>query len=170
MIEAVKPYAELIKTNAASFGLSPAVIAAICAKESSFDPKAMRYEPNYKWLWRVSEFAGSLKITFRTEEQLQCFSYGLMQVMGANARSYGFSEYLPALLDIEKNLYFGCRHLRNLYDRFAKATPTDGWSDAIISAYNAGSPRRAGPKRWINEIYVRGVETFYNDFRSAGWV
>lgn len=169
MIEVSGYHEKLIKEAAAEHGLSAAVVAAICARESAFDADAMRFEPNYRWLWKVGENAARLKITFRTEEQLQCFSYGLAQVMGANARSCGFEEPLPRLLEPAKNLRYGCQHLRSLYDRFAKAQKPDEWSEAVVSAYNAGSPRRAGPKRWINELYVRAVEKNYKDLVAAGW-
>ena len=169
MIEVSDYHRGLILEACQNYGLSPAMVAAICAKESAFDADAMRFEANYRWLWKVSEAAARLRISFRTEEQLQCFSYGLTQVMGANARSCGFEEPLPRLLEPKKNLRYGCQHLRSLYERFAKGTPPDEWSEAVVAAYNLGSPRRAGPKRWINELYVRGVEKFYNDFRAAGW-
>jgi soluble lytic murein transglycosylase-like protein len=169
MIEISVYHEKIIKESAAAFGLSAAMVAAICMKESAFDADAMRFEANYRWLWRVGENAAKLKITFRTEEQLQCFSYGLMQVMGANARSCAFEGPLPHLLDPTKNLRYGCQHLRSLYDRFAKTKPTNQWDEAIVAAYNLGSPRRAGPKRWINELYVRGVEKFYQELCAKGW-
>ena len=124
----------LIVDAAKAFQLSPAVVAAICAKESAFDADAMRFEANYRWLWKVGENAARLKITFRTEEQLQCFSYGLMQLMGANSRACNFLEPLPHLLEPVKNLRYGCQHLRSLYDRFAKQSPSDTWNEGVNTA------------------------------------
>jgi len=170
MIEISEFHTQIIKEAAAAHGLSPAMLAAVCAKESAFDADAMRYEATYRWLWKVGENAARLKITFRTEEQLQCFSYGLMQVMGANARSSGFLEPLPRLLEPRKNLFYGCRHLQSLYRRFARSKPSDQWDESVVAAYNAGSPRRAGPQRWINELYVRDVEKFHKAYRAAGWL
>jgi len=159
----------LILEQAGKFGVEPALIAAICQRESDFNADAMRLEDGYRWLWRVGENAGRLKITFRTEEKLQSFSYGLMQLMGATARSCGFLEPLPVLLDPQKNLEFGCRYLMSLFDRFGKLGKNveAGWCDAVVAAYNAGSPRRVNNLKFVNEGYVRAVEGFYKEFATG---
>lgn len=171
MTEVTKELEAMIRLAAAERGLSPALVAAICAQESSLDPDAMRHEANYRWLWKVGENAARLKITFRTEEQLQSFSYGIMQIMGSTARSCGFSEPLQKLSEPRKSLFYGCKYLFSLFERFDRDEPKTAakWSDVAVAAYNAGSPRRIGPKRFVNENYVRSVEKFYQEFRGKGW-
>lgn len=158
----------LIFAQAGKFDLHPALLAAICKQESDFNADAMRLEDGYRWLWRVGENASRLKITFRTEEKLQSFSYGLCQLMGATARSCGFLDPLPDLLNPETNLEYGCRYIVSLFDRFGGLGKNvqAGWCDAVVAAYNAGSPRRVNNLKFVNEHYVRSVEGFYKEFEA----
>ena len=159
----------LIISQAETFGIQPALLAAICKQESDFNADATRLEDGYRWLWRVGENASRLKITFRTEEKLQSFSYGLCQIMGATARSCGFTEPMHRLLEPKTNLEYGCRYLVSLFERFGKIGKNvpPGWSDAVVAAYNAGSPRRVNNLKFVNENYVRSVEAFYKELTGV---
>lgn len=75
--------------------------------------------------------------------------------MGAVAREYGFRGWLSSLCDPEINLRYGCKHLKNLERRFLV---TYGW-EGVVSAYNAGSPRRKGKSLWENQTYVNKIHT-----------
>lgn len=80
-------------------------------------------------------------------------SWGLLQVMGAVAREYGFKRHFPALCDPEEGLEYGLQHFARLRDRFIV---TDGW-DGVIAAYNAGSPRRDDEGLFVNQRYLEKV-------------
>jgi Transglycosylase SLT domain len=110
------PYADLINETATAARLNPALLAAIVAAESAFDPRA-----------RSARGA-----------------YGLMQVMPATWREIGGTpDCRPASLDVEAapacmdrpeaNLAVGAAYLRRLADRF------NGDMVLAVAAYNAGT-------------------------------
>ena len=49
------------------------------------------------------------------EVQMQCTSWGLMGIRGADARKLGFTGWLTELCDPATNLEWGCRHLKHMY-------------------------------------------------------
>jgi hypothetical protein len=110
------PYADLINRTAAAARLNPALLAAVVATESGFDPRA-----------RSSRGA-----------------YGLMQVMPGTWRDMGGTAdcrvtpaappAAPACMeDARANLAIGAAYLRRLVDRF------DGNIVLAVAAYNAGA-------------------------------
>lgn len=121
----------IIEKAAKRHGLNPFLVQAVVRKESSLNPDAVRYEPNYRWLYRPETFNDALGITVETESELQKFSWGLMQVMGAVAREYGFHGPLPKLCRPDYGLEYGCRHLRGYLKRF-------GELEKALAAYNGG--------------------------------
>lgn len=147
-ITAIKDYDKLIAAacDAANrAGIDPALVCALCAVESNWNPLAMRYEPRFydRYVAPISEkslrsrnpwmAAGGLP-TLDTERRLLSFSYGLMQVMGQTARENGFDgQWLGALLIPSENLEIGCRYLSRKLTAWSEV-------DDAISAYNAGSP------------------------------
>lgn len=163
----------LIQAAAAGSGLPPVLIGALVEQESRGNPWAWNPEPHYSYLWDVKRRGPFRSLTpaeiaserppadFPTlggdrdqEWWAQQASWGLMQVMGAVARECGYREpYLPALLDPQTNLEYGCRHLANLKRRFFNG---HGW-DGVIAAYNAGSPRMDETEQYVNQNYVDQV-------------
>ena len=129
----------LIQRVVAAPGLDWRLVTAIVRTESGGNPHAMRYEPNYVYLERPDDFAKQLGTTLLTETMLQCFSFGLMQVMGGTARSLGFKDELVKLCDPELGLQWGCLLLARLTNKYQN-TPD------ILAAYNGGSPRKSGGK------------------------
>lgn len=141
----------------------PYLVGALVMQESAGDAMAVRYEAGYRWLYQPEIFARANKITIATEEVLQACSWGLMQCMGANFRQLGYSGPLPAVVDIETNLDFGLRFLTGLAKRYDKHG-----IDAVIAAYNAGSPRRAADgKSFVNQSYVDSVNAHIREFRCG---
>lgn len=134
-------YRELIERKAEKYGLPWPLVMAVVDVESSGNPWAYRYEPAYQWL--VGQGLTP------TEQMAQRTSWGLMQVMGAVAREYGFKGWLTELCQPDVGLEYGCRHLKRYADRYRN------WLDAI-AAYNAGSPRKAGDV-YVNQSYVDKV-------------
>lgn len=140
-----------IKQIASHFNLEPNLIAAIIQKESGGDPFAIRYEPNFKYLLEPKIWAKKMRVTEATETQLQKFSFGLCQIMGATARDLEFSGPFALLFEIEENLFYGCKYLA---DRFGKYK---GNKIKAIAAYNAGSPRYNDQGVLVNLPYVHDV-------------
>ena len=135
---------------AKSFNLDPTLVAAIVAVESGSHPDKVRYEPGYRWIFKPEDFAKALNITLDTEKVLQSCSWGLMQIMGATARQHGFKEDMPVLCHPEKNLFYGCKHLKSLVNKYPIQT------DAI-AAYNAGTPKEMANGKYFNQQYIDKV-------------
>lgn len=145
-------------------GLPTRLVDAIIEVESDGNPYAARHEPHYRWLWDVSkglpyratdtpdQFPSILPASSHTEYHLQKTSLGLMQIMGATARQMGFhGPFLTALCDADTGVEYGCKYLAHLNRRFGGRG-----LDAVVAAYNAGTPRRyAGV--FVNQDYVDAV-------------
>jgi len=154
-------HAPNIEKAARLYGLDPHLVAAICVTESSLDERAMRFEPNYQWLFKADKFAREWRTDLKTEVALQRFSYGLMQIMGATARELGFDAFLPNLCKPEVGLFWGCKYFAILLNRH-------GDRDKAIVSYNAGSPRWDASKgEWENQVYLDKVLARYREFKSA---
>lgn len=141
---------EIIIKKANKYRLPPQLVRAIIKVESSNNNYAIRYEKNYRWLYKPEKFAGALQ-TLDTEKYMQKCSLGLMQVMGAVAREHGCDDtFLSKLFDPEINLEYGCKYLSILKRRFGDMTD-------CIAAYNAGSPRKLDDGSYVNQKYVDRV-------------
>ena len=132
---------ELLKAEVPAYGLPWEAVYAFVMTESSGNEYAMRHEPQYKWLFGHTHSP--------TERMGQMTSWGLMQVMGAVAREYGFSGHFPALCDPKIGLQYGMKHLKKYYNKH------QNWPDTI-AAYNAGHPKRIDGK-YENQAYVDKV-------------
>ncbi|MEP7328230.1 MAG: lytic transglycosylase domain-containing protein [Betaproteobacteria bacterium] len=102
-------YAKLIDANAKTFGLDPALVKAMIAVESAFEPQAVSPK-------------GAL---------------GLMQIMPATGERYGVvatakRTLQQQLFDPATNLRVGTRYMRDLMQRF------DQDLSLALAAYNAG--------------------------------
>lgn len=142
------------------YRLDPRVIMAVVRVESAGNPLAVRYEPDYRYLVSPDVWAKRLGLSTATETAMQRMSFGVMQVMGAVAREYGFDGNLLSLVkDPLQALRYGVHHLASMYDRFGpkSAQGLRDFDEAAVAAYNAGSPRRGGNGRWVNEGYVKKV-------------
>lgn len=149
---------DFILHYADDFDLPVKMVYAIVQVESAHELYAWRVEPAYRYLVDVktrkpfriltrderaserapTDFPYFPHISSRdTEWWGQQCSWGPMQVMGAVAREYGFTGYLPALCG-EQGVMYGCMHLKRLWDRWGDEFGKSG----AIAAYNAGSPRK----------------------------
>ena len=141
-----------IREVSSAEGVDPYLVAAMIMVESGGNYYAARYEPNYKYLYKVQEFATLNKITYFTEEVLQKTSFGALQVLGANCREMGYNKdltRLPGLL----GLVYGCRFLNHLQKRYHI-------QDDAIASYNAGSPIKTLSGEYKNQAYVDKVSGF----------
>lgn len=136
-------YATLIETSARANGLDPALVKAIVAVESAFDPRA------------VSD-KGAL---------------GLMQVLPETGERYGVTgdarrSAAEKLFDPAINLRIGTRYLRDLLARF-----TNDLSLAL-AAYNAGEGAVATRNNRVPPFaetrdYVKLVQQLYAIYRTS---
>jgi hypothetical protein len=148
---------------AVEFDLDPHLIQAICLIESSNDPRKARFEPSYlkhQRFHRAEFFKTKLGQTLETEEMMQCFSWGPMQVMGVVARELGFDGYLTELAQLRPGMRVGCLVLQNLVRRFGQHEPD------IIASYNGGSPRHLVNGQYFNQEYVDKVSEALKALRS----
>lgn len=131
-------------------GLDWRLVAAIVSCESDGQTHAIRYERHYKWLFRPELYAEKRSVPIEQERLEQMTSWGLMQVMGAVAREYGLEGPCGQMLEPQLGLDYGCRHLKNYYERFSD------WNDAI-SSYNQGNPGKRDDGTYRNQAYVDKV-------------
>jgi soluble lytic murein transglycosylase-like protein len=133
-------YAGLIESSAASNGLDPALVKAVIAVESAFDPLA----------------------------QSPKGAIGLMQVLPETGERYGVAgdarrSTAQKLFDPATNLRIGARYLRDLLARFSNDLPL------ALAAYNAGEgmigAHRGVPPFVETREYNRLVQQFYALYR-----
>lgn len=151
--EAIKKYAEQYKLN-------PAIVYGVCKKESTMNPAAVRYESGYRWLYKP-EVTRPKFCSVSTEANMQSCSWGIMQVMGAVYREYGYTDWLSMVTgDIETQIKYGCMHLAKQLKRF-------GTIDAALSAYNAGSPIVEKNGKFKNQEYVNEVLSYSREYKES---
>ena len=150
---------QMIVEAAEDRALDPAIVYGVCRQESALNPLAIRFEPNYKWLWKPKEVKPQT-CSLDTERALQKMSFGLMQVMGAVFRECGYKGWLTEIIakpDIQ--LSYGCKHL-------AKKIQKYGLERGIL-AYNSGSPRKNSDGAYINQYYLDNVMKFKAAFSDT---
>lgn len=141
-----------IKEAAEQEGVEYHLLLALCTVESSLTPTAIRFEPNYKWVYQTATFAKKLNISQDTETACQRFSYGLGQVMGAVCREYGFTDHLMELFsNYRLSLKYSAKHLA----KYLKANK--GNVENAVASYNAGSVRKTATGQFENQAYVDKV-------------
>ena len=143
----------IVADIAPTFDLPPRIVEAVISVESNWQIYAWNPEPRYRWLWdvvRKTSYRLSSEQAARKEPPKdfpvlagdrdqewwgQQASWGLLQIMGANARWLGYEEpYLPALCEPHVNIEYGCRLLAYYAEKFFK---THGWR-GVFMAYNGG--------------------------------
>jgi soluble lytic murein transglycosylase-like protein len=137
----VRRYESLIETHARSNGLDPALVKAVVAVESGFDPLAVSPKG----------------------------AVGLMQVVPATGERYGLiadarKSIAGKLLDPATNVRIGTRYLRDLLARFANDV------SLALAAYNAGEGnvalhRNSIPPFAETRDFVKLVQQVYASYR-----
>lgn len=145
---------DLITEIATAKGLDTPLLTAVVIHESSGNPWAWNPEPRYRYMWDVKAKGPFRHLTAaenasatpppdfhslagdRDQEWWgQRASWGLIQVMGAVARQYGFEGlYLTQLTDPRLGLTYGAVHLTTLLRR------AQGRRSDALAMYNAGDP------------------------------
>lgn len=145
---------------AVDHGIDPSLALAIADHESNgIKQFSARFEPKYKWLFNPDRFASKYVISLETEQMLQRFSYGPMQVMGATARWLGFEDPLPALIYVENSVKYGIMYLKKMLEKYPKEL------DAI-AAYNRGHVAKLENGFYKNQPYVDAVKKKLDKIRS----
>lgn len=164
-------FADLTLSASRNYGVPAVLLDAFIEVESGGQTLSWNPEPRYRYLWDVKRrapFRALLEAEIASkvppkdfpclagdrdqEFWAQCASWGLLQVMGAVARECGYEgPYLTALTVPGTGIAFGAQHLAKLVKRYRPM----GWP-AVISAYNAGSPRIAPGTggAFENQVYV----------------
>ena len=150
---------EIIQRYSKLFIADEILVQAIIKKETNWVPCRTRYEPGWRYFYNPAKYAQHLFITIDTEKVLQAQSWGLMQIMGSVARELGFDDYMPKLIEPENGLMFGIKKLSQLSFKY------DDIRD-VISAYNAGEPKKIGGLRYINQEYVDDVMNNYAIYKQ----
>lgn len=177
---------------AGRYDLDPDLVQAIVEQESGYDPAAWNPEPRYRWLWDVRANTKFRALTLAEiaaksppadfhalagdadqEWVAQQASWGLMQIIGANAREHGFrGSYLPELTrDVALNLDVGCRIFAE-HVAWVARFPYAGLESAraawarrkALAAYNAG---RAGTSSDAAQGYAVGVLARWDRIRKG---
>jgi hypothetical protein len=131
-------YNGMIQKSTALYGLEFNLIKAIVKTESNYNPRALRFEPKYKWLYSVKECASILRIDVFTLEMMQKTSWGLTQIMGAIyfekiASKPKEMDFASVLLDPEVNISLCCQIVAGII----KKHKTNDVS-IIYDLYNSG--------------------------------
>lgn len=139
----LKKYAALVDQAAHEFALEPALLKAVMAAESGFDPGAVSPK-------------GAI---------------GLMQIMPATAERYGLSgdhkkPLAQKLTDPRTNIRLGARYLRDLRNMFPSRP------DLVIASYNAGEGAVQKYNNQIPPFpetrnYVQLVRQFYQLYKPT---
>ena len=153
---------DLIHLMADRHGLDRNFLCALVMKESGGNARAVRYEPHFKYFYFAREYAEKLGVTCETETQLQKFSYGLGQVMGAVARERGYKGELILLAsDAGLGLEFACLQLAWLKERVG------GNEARLFASYNGGlGVSRLPSGMYSNQRYVDQACAFLRELRQ----
>jgi hypothetical protein len=156
-----KDQVEVARKVAQAHGLDPDLVCAVIYVESNWNSWSVRHEPMYKYLFHPRICADKFGIpSVNTETFLQMTSFGLMQVMGAVAREYGFDGWLTELCIPELGLEYGCKHLKKKLDLYG------GNEMKAAAAYNAGSVRyEPSGVNFINQGYTNKVHAKLHELR-----
>lgn len=118
----------LIWEAAGRYSLDPLLLKALVAKESGFNPAALRPEPS-----------------------IGDASRGLAQVLYKTATWLGYRGDPDGLFDPATSLEYGAKYLAYQAGRYAGSPTFDG---DLYAAYNAGSVRRTASGAYINQAVV----------------
>src|SRR5580765_127213 len=118
---------QLARDAATQNVLDPATVCAVCEKESTWNPWAVRFEPAF-----YDRYTKPMHLT-DTEEYTRAISWGLMQIMGETAREFGFvARFVSGLCDPATGLLYGCLKLKRCFDN------AGGDTSIALSHYNGG--------------------------------
>lgn len=159
-----EPLQPLIETYAGKHHLPPEIVFGIVLTESAGNPWAIRFEPAFldRYVPDDPELFGPVSV--ETERIARATSWGPMQIMGQVARERGFERaFLSALCQPDLGIDMGCAQLAYFRSRFE----AEHGFDAVIAAYNAGSPRYTDDGAFVNQTYLDKVMHYAEQFKPG---
>jgi soluble lytic murein transglycosylase-like protein len=121
----------LAKKYGAKYNLAFFYVAAVCEQESSWNPWAARFEPEF-----YQRYISGMNLPDATERQMRATSFGLMQIMGQVAREHGFNgKFLTELCDPDIGVDIACRKLSACFTSYG-----DKPEVALLSYNGGGNP------------------------------
>lgn len=145
-----------IDEAAFKYGLSSRFLTALVETESDYNPNAKRLEKDYRWFYSVKEVAEEMRVTKETVIEIQRYSYGLTQLMGANFHALGYRGLPSKMFDVRINLNYGCIFIERIIKTQHLKNPLD-----IYAAYNAGSVRKNPSGLYVNQKHVDRFKGIY---------
>ena len=105
----------LARQKAAKYQLDGDLICAMVEQESGWNPWKIRFEPGFLKKY-IAPLEDKDKLS-ATEVYSRSFSWGLLQVMGEDAREDGFAGCMAELCDPDTGLDYGCKRFAKLLGR-----------------------------------------------------
>jgi hypothetical protein len=151
----------LIEEVAKEYDLDPNWISAIITKESGWNIFAVRYEPNYPYLYRPEKFVGPL-ISPATEMATQKMSFGLGQVMGAVYREQQGKGFIAELFIPEINI-------KHMAIKLAELKRRVGVAEYVFAGYNGGpgAMQKLASGLFRNQRYVTDVLGYLDKLQTV---
>jgi soluble lytic murein transglycosylase-like protein len=151
----------MILEAARSVQIPPELILAIIEVESGGEAYAAKLNPHYPFTMPQAKRPAG--VDHNTEIYMQKTAWGLMQVMGATARSVGFDGRLPELTDPAVNVKTGVAYLETLMSKYHARHGLSG----VAAAYNGGAPRKRPDGKFLNQGYVDKVMKAMEKYRAV---
>ncbi len=130
----------LARQKAAKYSLDGDLVCAMVEQESGWNPWAIRFEPGFLKKY-IAPIEAQQKMDL-TEAYARSFSWGLMQIMGEDAREDGFAGWLPELCDPDAGLEWGCRRFARMVQRVG--TVPDAQATALLHWNGGADPNYPG--------------------------
>lgn len=124
-------FTDEIKQATTKYNVDPAIVKAIITQESAWQMFALRYEPNYRYLFQPEIYAKSAFISISTEVNTQKMSWGLGQIMGGLAREQGHKGLMGELFIPQNNINHICIRIAALKKKCDSP-------EEIFACYNGG--------------------------------
>lgn len=149
-------FLDIVEKKCTAYELNPYHILAVIACESNGNPLAIRYEPEFKYVYEVESFAKMLNASISTIIAMQRTSFGLGQVMGTRFFELGGTleahphfRWPTSMLRPNTGIEYTCRTWKECSKRHS--SPND-----IYCIYNAGSIRYSTirPDEFVNQSAV----------------
>lgn len=152
----MNPYRALMEKVAAEFSLDPNLVEAVAHQESAFRTDAFRFEPAFyeRYLKHLPEYRDAIPRRVSS-------SYGLLQVLFATARDYGYIGEPEELFQPAVGIKWGCYILSQLI-RWADRDLTKA-----LGAYNGG---KGGWSRAVPAAYAQDVLRYYKALDNSSKV
>lgn len=151
-------YQSILKRACEQLVLPSPIVYAIIERESGWNPWTVRFSAGAYETLRAAPIRFQSPCDAVTEAMSQSTAWGLMQVMGRDARARGFDgPLLSVLAQPVEGIIWGCRHLAHLVRRYS------GDLESAVAAYGYGTAVLRDDLTWTNQSYVDGIARIVRD-------